>query len=127
MQVIDSTSSHGPVGNGHAVGHAEQRGGATTPRSAPTTEDAPAVHVTLSEEADELLNSATTSQAPGKSGDSTAHRARAARSEFAGLHAMPFGNVVSAIARGIDPQSLLAPAGETDDAPVGDGDETDPA
>lgn len=75
--------------------------GSTQPTS---SFDDPAVEVDLSEDAQSFLNT------HGNSAGSTAHRARAAISLEGNeaLAALPFGKVVSALAHGLDPASLLA-------------------
>lgn len=77
----------------------------------PEEEGKDSVIVDLSEDAIASLDDGDEYSRPGKSGNSTAHRARALLQDeaFAALRDLPFGQVVSALARGIDPASLLPP------------------
>ena len=80
------------------------------------------VEITLSEEAQAFLEDPGADDRPGRSGQSTAHRARAALEfqEFAALRDLPFGRIVSTLAHFGDLSSLLPQpelvdeAGETD-------------
>lgn len=74
----------------------------------------PAVEVTLSEDAETFL------QQGGPASHSTAGRARKTLVQSEGLQALPFGKIVSALARGIDPASLIATTEETGETPPED-------
>lgn len=78
-----------------------------------SSDEAPAVTVTLSPEAQAALGQTPTTveepTGPGKSGSSPAHRARAAIADFAELADMPFGKIVSMLAKGLGFDSLLTP------------------
>ncbi len=104
-----------------APGQATDQAGATDSddSTAPTAPDATAgeagdsgpVQITLSEEAQEFLAGDEVTERPGKSGQSPAHRARAALDleEFSALRGLPFGRIVSTLARFGDLSSLLPP------------------
>lgn len=74
-----------------------------------------AVEIDLSAEAEEALRR-------GRSAQSPAHQARAFLAENEGAEDVPFGQIVSRIARGIDPAEAFAqPAEEEADAAAGTG------
>lgn len=79
-----------------------------------TDSSGPAVEVALSEDAETFL------QQGGPASHSTAGRARMALGQFEGLQSLPFGKIVSALARGIDPASLIATTEETGETPPED-------
>ncbi len=91
--------------------------------------DTSPVLITLSEDAQDFLAADEPEGGPGKSGQSTAHRARAALDlgEFATLRDLPFGKIVSTLARFGNLSSLLPPpepaseTGETGETGEGDG------
>ena len=91
--------------------------------------DTSPVLITLSEDAQDFLAVDETEGGQGKSGQSTAHRARAALDleEFATLRDLPFGKIVSTLARFGNLSSLLPPpepaseTGETGETGEGDG------
>ena len=114
MSPIDGVNPHGALAAflARALGHE------VTPKG--EEDDAPAVgeteagddgtvvvQITLSEEAENFL----TDDGPGKSGQSTAHRARAMLDgeEYESLRDMPFGQIVSTLARTGSIESLLPP------------------
>jgi hypothetical protein len=96
------------VRGGHGRGHG----------SRPATVD----QVDLSPEAQRFIENG----GPGKSADSTAHRARAF-AEAHGLTGMPFGKIASAIARGDEASLIPAPAPTDPAADVVDPLSTDAA
>lgn len=73
-----------------------------------------AVEIDLSAEAEEAVRR-------GRSADSPAHQARAFLAETEGAGDVPFGQIVSRIARGIDPAEAFAQPAEEGDATAGPG------
>lgn len=142
--------------NHHAAVHSAAQAGTTLEQAGTSAvpdgeaAESNAVLITLSVDAEEFLAAdevtdtpdetaeETQTGGPGKSRQSIAHRARAAFAfaEFAALSDLPFGKIVSALARFGNLESLLPPAdpageagetgeagevGETDEAGEGDG------
>lgn len=134
MSAIEGAHGH----HGGIANLARQLGNEVRPKSgtgdgAPepeptTTGDTPTVQITLSVEAQDFLAEETGNQGPGKSGQSTAHRARAMldREEFSSLRDVPFGQIVSTLARFGDLSSLLLEDAGDDPAPATVTQSTDP-
>ncbi len=114
MAPIDGVNPHGAV----AAFLARMLGNEVTPKG--EEDDAPAVgdteagddgtvvvQITLTEDAENFL----AGDGPGKSGQSTAHRAKAMldSDEYASLSDLPFGRIVSTLARTGSIESLLPP------------------
>lgn len=130
--------SYKVTGNGLALGHLKAAGSGDDAGALTGTTPDPAVasggdivldEVTLSGEAAAFV--APTATGPGKSHLSTAHRALAAIKEFSALGGLPFGQIVSTLARTGSLASLLPPPpepkGPTDTSSSLPGDTTDPA
>ncbi len=77
------------------------------------------VEVVLSVEAQEILNFEGGAFGPAHS---TAAQARFAVTQTEGLEGLPFGKVVSALARGIDPSTLIAQPQDPVEPGAGEGD-----
>ncbi len=91
---------------------------ANTTQNTPETQGSdtsPSVEVTLSADAQAFL------QQGGPAPHSTAGKARQALGSTSGLESVPFGKIVSAIARGISPASLIATTEETGETAPQDG------
>lgn len=125
MSPIDGVNPHGALAAflARALGHE------VTPKG--TEDDAPAVgeteadddgtvvvQITLTEDAENFL----TGDGPGKSGQSSAHRAKAMldSEEYASLSNLPFGRIVSTLARTGSIDSLLPPEPEPEPDVVAD-------
>ena len=98
------------TGQVSAIGGDELSAPDATGEAGDTGEASP-VQITLSEDAQEFLAVDGTEGGPGKSVQSTAHRARAELDlkEFATLLDQPFGRIVSTLARFGNLSSLLPP------------------
>lgn len=126
--------SYKVTGNGLALGHLKAAGSGDDAGALTGTTPDPAVasggdivldEVTLSGEAAAFV--APTATGPGKSHLSTAHRALAAIKEFSALGGLPFGQIVSTLARTGSIESLLTtPSSLPGDATDPVADETGP-
>lgn len=134
---------HKVTGNGLGLGHlkaAASSSETTTPTSetssvpAPDDGDVVVDTVTLSDDAQDFVSGAPTT-GPGKSHMSTAHRAMEALKsmeepeDYAALAGLPFGKIVSTLAKGGEIGDLLPPktSSEPDEASgVAPATETDP-